>query len=142
MRFRQIDYGSSDYALECDLRDRILRSPLGLTLSAQDLAQEDQALHFGLFAEARLIACVVAVTISPTTVKLRQMAVEPAYQGLGWGKVLLEQVEAVLRQRAVKRVVLHARKTAAGFYQRLGYQIEGPEFLEVTLPHYPMGKTL
>ena len=142
MRFQQIDYGSPEYGLECDLRDRILRSPLGLTLSAQDLAHEDQALHFGLFTEAGLIACVVAVAISPTTVKLRQMAVEPAYQGQGWGKVLLEQVEAVLRQRAVTRVVLHARRTAVGFYQRLGYQIEGPEFLEVTLPHRCMSKNL
>ena len=44
--------------------------------------------------------------------------------------------------RSYRRLVLHARATAVGFYERLGYRIEGPEFCEVTIPHYPMGKSL
>ncbi|MBD0335357.1 MAG: GNAT family N-acetyltransferase [Cyanobacteria bacterium Co-bin13] len=143
IRFQQICFGSPEYGLACELRDRILRAPLGLTLSAQDLANEDQALHFGLFtAEDVLIACVVAALLDPLTVKLRQMVVEPAHQGQGYGKALLEQVEVVLQQRGVRRVVLHGRKTAIGFYQRLGYRVEGPEFVEVTVPHYRMEKLL
>jgi predicted GNAT family N-acyltransferase len=37
---------------------------------------------------------------------------------------------------------MHARKSAVGFYEKLGYEIEGDEFEEVTIPHYEMQKTL
>jgi predicted GNAT family N-acyltransferase len=37
---------------------------------------------------------------------------------------------------------MHARKTATGFYEKLGYVISGGEFEEVTLPHVVMEKKL
>jgi predicted GNAT family N-acyltransferase len=33
-------------------------------------------------------------------------------------------------------------RTAVGFYQKLGYSINGEEFMEVTIPHYVMEKSL
>ncbi|WP_206756511.1 GNAT family N-acetyltransferase [Pseudanabaena sp. FACHB-2040] len=113
-----------------------------MKLSAEDLAHEDQALHFGLFTADDLIACVVAIALDSSTTKLRQMAVAPEYQGQGCGRALLKQVEAILRQQGVRLVTLHARKTATAFYEKLGYQVEGSEFIEVTLPHYRMRKEL
>jgi predicted GNAT family N-acyltransferase len=37
---------------------------------------------------------------------------------------------------------MHARKTAAGFYRKFGYEISGQEFLELSLPHVIMEKQL
>jgi predicted GNAT family N-acyltransferase len=37
---------------------------------------------------------------------------------------------------------MHARKTALGFYEKLGYRVAGDEFIEVTIPHYVMEKDL
>jgi predicted GNAT family N-acyltransferase len=37
---------------------------------------------------------------------------------------------------------MHARKTAMGFYEKLGYEKIGDEFTEVTIPHYKMEKRL
>jgi predicted GNAT family N-acyltransferase len=37
---------------------------------------------------------------------------------------------------------MHARKTAKGFYEKLGYAVTGDEFMEVTIPHYIMEKAL
>jgi predicted GNAT family N-acyltransferase len=38
--------------------------------------------------------------------------------------------------------MMHARKTAVPFYERIGYQVAGEEFLEVGIPHYEMRKLL
>jgi hypothetical protein len=38
--------------------------------------------------------------------------------------------------------MMHARKTAVGFYEKQGYEILGDEFLEVSVPHYEMRKKL
>jgi predicted GNAT family N-acyltransferase len=37
---------------------------------------------------------------------------------------------------------MHARKNAVGFYEKMGYRVKGPEFLEVSIPHYEMEKEL
>ncbi len=37
---------------------------------------------------------------------------------------------------------MHARKTAVGFYEKLGYFSTGGEFEEVTIPHNIMEKKL
>jgi predicted GNAT family N-acyltransferase len=50
--------------------------------------------------------------------------------------------ENVARDRGYKKLSMHARKSAIGFYQKLGYEIVGEEFEEVTIPHYEMQKTL
>ena len=39
-------------------------------------------------------------------------------------------------------VVLNARKSVVGFYQRLGYKNIGGEFTEVTILHQTMQKKL
>lgn len=143
MQFKQITHGSPEYDRECALRHRVLREPLDLDLYAEDLAAEAQELHFGLFSPAGdLAACLVASPTSKTAVKLRQMAVDEAFQGLGCGTELLTQVEEVLRSQGFKLVVLHARQAAIGFYERLGYQVTSGEFIQVTLPHVRMEKAL
>jgi predicted GNAT family N-acyltransferase len=39
-------------------------------------------------------------------------------------------------------MIMHARSTAIGFYEKMGYTVTGNEFVEVTIPHYTMQKTL
>lgn len=141
MIFRQIAHGTADYEREIRLRDEILRRPLGLSLRDEDLSAESGHLHFGLFDAANdLAACVVAVPLSGTEVRIRQMAVSASQQGKGVGKALMEELEKSLRSLGFQRFVLNARTSAVGFYEKLGYAIEGDEFVDLTIPHFRMGK--
>ena len=76
------------------------------------------------------------------TVRLRQMAVISGLQGKGVGRVLMQFAENIARDRGFKTLIMHARTTALGFYEKLGYKIKGDEFEEVTIPHYVMEKEL
>ncbi|MGC3988414.1 MAG: ComEC/Rec2 family competence protein [Chthoniobacteraceae bacterium] len=129
IRFREIIHGSEDYHRECELRQAVLRRPLGLDLYDEDLHYEATQLHFGLFEGATLLACIVTVPLATATVKLRQMAVAPDRQGQGVGRRLMEHVEAELVRRGYVNASLHARATAVEFYTRLGYEGVGEEFL-------------
>jgi hypothetical protein len=143
MRFAQIPFGSPEYERERILREEILRRPLGLTLTEEDLEGEEDQLHFGLFeSSGEMVACGVAVPISPTEARIRQMAVLPRRQGEGLGRRLLEAIEGDLRSRGFRTLVLDARTSAAGFYERLGYSAVGEEFLHVTIPHIRMSKAV
>lgn len=73
-------------------------------------------------------------------VKMRQVAVELSYRGQGLGTELVKYAEEYCRKNDYRVIVLHARKTALNFYERLGYKKAGFEFIEVGIPHYKMKK--
>ena len=137
-----IDPDSPAYRQECDLRQRVLRAPLGLDLFGEDLTAERSQFHHGLFDGEKLVACAIAVPLSPQEIKIRQMAVDPAYQGRGFGRQLLEGIEAIWAAKAIRHLSLHARLSAEGFYAKLGFSRAGPEFTEIGLPHVKMVKHL
>jgi ribosomal protein S18 acetylase RimI-like enzyme len=70
------------------------------------------------------------------------MAVLSGLQRRGIGRVIMNFAENVARDKGYKVLHMHARKSAVGFYQKLGYEIVGEEFEEVTIPHYEMQKAL
>ena len=142
MMFKEIRFNSEGYKKSLKLRERILRVPLGTTLSADDTSEEDRQHHFGMFNASELIACVVIKPLDDTSVKLRQMAVAEHYQGRGIGKRLIQATEDNLSRQGYKRIELFARKSVIGFYQKLGYQMEGEEFREIGIPHIKMQKTI
>ena len=141
MEFVQIQWRGDRYDEEIALRDRLLRKPLGLNFTEDQLAEEVDQLHFGLIESDALIACVVIVPIDAHT-KLRQMAVDEAWQRKGVGSRLVKEVEVCLQGRGFKSIELSARVPVVGFYESLGYQADGERFVEVTIPHQKMVKQL
>ncbi len=137
-----IDHGSEDYKKMVDLRLEILRKPLGLTFAEADLNQEKDDILIGAFEEEDIMACCILTKLSEDTCKLRQMAVRPKIQGTGLGAAMMNYAEQLAKDAGYKKMVMNARKTAKGFYEKLGYEIEGDEFVEVTLPHFYMQKNI
>jgi GNAT superfamily N-acetyltransferase len=142
MALKLIDHGSKEYQHMVDLRFKILRKPLGLIFTPEDLAAEKNDILIGCFEDDKLEACCILTQTDPKTVRLRQMAVTSVLQGKGIGRALMNFAENIARDRGYKRLTMHARKTAIGFYEKAGYSISGDEFVEVTIPHFEMEKEL
>ena len=139
---QEIEYGSEQYRRTLRLREAVLRNPLGLRLEEDDLRGEDRQWHFGLFSNDRVIACVIAVPLSATEARIRQTAVEPSCQRQGLASTMMRQLEDRLAARGMLSLGMHARASAVGFYSKLGYQPVGKVFVEVTIPHRKMVKSL
>jgi GNAT superfamily N-acetyltransferase len=142
MPLQIIDHGSIQHRQMVDLRFQILRKPLGLTFTKEDLDAEKNDILIGFFDEEKLEGCCILTKEDEKTVRLRQMAVLSGLQGKGIGRVIMSFAENIARDRGFKKLNMHARKTAQGFYEKLGYHLEGPEFEEVTIPHIEMVKNL
>ncbi|MBN8835668.1 MAG: GNAT family N-acetyltransferase [Sphingobacteriia bacterium] len=142
MALQIIDHNSEDYKKMVDLRYQILRKPLGLTFTAEDLEKEKNDILIGCFDDDKLEGCCILTETAPGTVRLRQMAVSAGLQGKGIGRVIMAFAENVARDAGYKKLTMHARDTALGFYEKLGYSIVGNRFEEVTIPHYVMEKDL
>ncbi len=142
MALKLIDHGSPEYQQMVQLRNEILRRPLGLKFDLSELEKEKDEILIAAFEEEKMLGCCMLIKYGPDAVRLRQMAVLPTLQGKGVGRALMQFAENIARDMGYKRIMMHARKTATGFYEKLGYEVIGDEFEEVTLPHVVMEKGL
>ncbi|MFJ8543219.1 GNAT family N-acetyltransferase [Streptomyces sp. NPDC093586] len=78
----------------------------------------------------------------PAVGSLGRLAVTRDARGLGVGAALVRAVEEAARARGLTAVDLHAQTHALGFYERLGYQVYGPEFPDAGIPHRAMRRVL
>ena len=137
-----IDHGTKEYRQMVQLRNEILRKPLGLGFDEEELEEEKEDILMGAFEDDRMLGCCMMTRTDAATLRLRQMAVPNNMQGKGIGRALMIFAENIARDQGYKRLCMHARSTAVGFYQKLGYRTTGSEFVEVTIPHYVMEKDL
>jgi predicted GNAT family N-acyltransferase len=142
MALKMIDHGTKEYQQMVNLRMEILRKPLGLKFDPEELEREKEDILMGAFEEEKLLGCCLLTRVDNQTLRLRQMAVPSGMQGKGVGRALMIFCENVARDRGYRRLIMHARKTALGFYEKLGYHTTGDEFVEVTIPHFIMEKAL
>lgn len=142
MALKIIEHGSKEYQQMIDLRNDILRKPLGLSFNNEELDREKEDILIGAFDDEKILACCLLTKMDSSTCKLRQMAVQNSQQGKGIGATMMNFAENVARDRGFRIMAMHARKTAAGFYEKLGYKVASEEFQEVTIPHYVMQKEL
>lgn len=137
------EHGSDLYRKSVDLRDRVLRRPLGLSFSVDSLDREDRDIHCAATdSSGRVLGCLVLSKADGSTFRMRQVAVEPAMQSSGIGTSLVAFSEEICRFQQMNRILLHAREEAIPFYLRLGYRTVGPPFYEVSLPHMRMEKVI
>ena len=140
--YRQISTHDREYALEKELRNRVLRKPLGLKLSEQDVQEEDRQSHLvAMDDRGRVVGCVL-VSFTEKGAKIRQIAIEEGHRGRGIGTRLMIGAEQIVRDRNLGAVTLHARLTARRFFEKLGYATVSDLFTEVTIPHVKMEKIL
>ena len=142
MALKIIDHGSREYQQMVQLRNDILRRPLGLQFTPEELEKEKEEILIGAFEEEKMLGCCMLIKEDPSSVRLRQMAVLNNLQGKGIGRALMQFAENIARDRGFQKITMHARKTAVGFYEKLGYRVSGQEFEEVTIPHFTMEKLL
>lgn len=71
-----------------------------------------------------------------------RIAILKAYRGQGLGsKIVLSLIEEAVSQQ-YDRVYLGSQKHAIQFYEKLGFQPYGDEFIEANIPHLSMEKII
>lgn len=137
----QIEFASPEYDEAVALRYEVLRRPLGLDFTPEQLAAEWSNVHIAAFdTSGKMVGYLNLTAVDDNEVKMRQVAVAESEQGKGVGTAMVAYSEEIARQLNFKVITLHSRKVAVPFYLRLGYEIVGDQFEEVTIPHFKMKK--
>ncbi len=79
---------------------------------------------------------------APGSAKIGRMAVNRVLRGSSLGRELLNALMAQAEQRGDGEVLLHAQRSAEGFYARLGFAPRGEPFEEAGIPHIEMARAI
>ena len=133
-----------DWDAYFDLRWRILRQPWDQPRGSERDAIDEDGFHLMTRGtDGSTLAVGRLHSVSPEEAQVRYMAVDPAHQGSGLGRRILQGLEDRARSQGIKRIVLNARENAVGFYTRQGYEAIGPgETLFGEIRHTRMSKSL
>lgn len=142
LKIEEVTYGTAFYETLVDLRYGILRKPLNLHFTEEQLMAEKTEIHLAAMMEHTLVGCVLLAPQSEGAIKFRQMAVKLEYQRKGIGKALLSYAEELAQQRNYHHITLNAREHAVRFYEKLGYRKVGEPFTEIGIPHQRLDKLL
>lgn len=141
----KLTYRSQDYFNACQLRDDLLRIPLGLKLTEEDILKDAGGVHYAGLIGDTVVACASAWRIDqvpPQQSHIKQVAVAEGYQGKGLGRWIMDFTESMCRDSGDSSVFVHARQHVSEFYLKLGYETIGDVFFEVGIPHLKMVKKL
>ncbi len=139
---RVIPYGSQPYEAVLELRDEILRKPLGRRLTEHDTAGDRDDYIIAASEGDAIVGCVLLRPAEDGAVLLRAMAVHSDFQGRGLGREILAFAERLARDAGFRRVDTNARVTARGFYEKAGFAADGDLFTADAVPHFKMWKVL
>lgn len=82
------------------------------------------------------------ILMFPTYGKIGRVAVLQEARGSGAGVALIKAATSEIRSRGAAQAKLGAQTNAIGFYERLGFVVEGPEYMDAGIPHRDMVATL
>lgn len=129
-----------------EIRHRVLRpgKPFGILDSPDD----ERSVHYAAWLGDQVVGTVRILPAEyggePGAWQLRSMAVDPAYQGRGIGRLLIDAIVAEARSRGIPLLWAKARTSALGFYEKAGWTVHGEEFIhsESGLPHFEITRDL
>ncbi len=142
MALKIIEFGSPEYRQMVKMREEILRKPLGLGFSDEELENERDNIFIGAFEDDLMLGCCMIVKLDASKVRLRQMAVLNTLQGKGIGRAIIQFAENIARDHGYRVMTMHARKNTIPFFEKMGYSVTSNEFIEITIPHVEMVKSI
>ncbi|MCE1270809.1 MAG: GNAT family N-acetyltransferase [Acinetobacter sp.] len=94
-----------------------------------DLSRSNFKLFVGENEQGLLVACI-GLSLDHNSVEIGTFAIDPTIQNLGYGREILNYVEAYIAQNysSVRRLIMYVldvRIELMAYYQRRGYQITG-----------------
>lgn len=110
-----------------DLRYRVLREPWGQPRGTEKDDYEPLSQHFMAVREdtREIVGVVKLFEKEPGVGWFSHLAVAPAYQKKGIGKMLVAHVEEEARKRGFRVLGCYARLNTTNYFEKLGYRIAG-----------------
>lgn len=140
--FKIIKYASKEYQKTLHLRDEVMRKPLGLRLSEEDIKYDYKRIHIGGYCGNELICGCSLRIIHKKIAHIYSVFVKQKFQNKGIGQQMMVFIENFTKSQGVIRLYVEGRKSAKYFYLKCGFLPCGNEYTDMNILHQDMRKDI
>jgi hypothetical protein len=144
LEIKEVRTSSDEYIQSLKLREKVLREPIGLKISQEQIDNEQNQNHYHFIARKKNeLVSALTMKINPNSIQTCQIATEKKYRGNGIGKTLLEYGEKkILSLCEKKEFVVFSRLDSLMFYKKCNYEFKnGRVYLINGIEHRLLKKT-
>ena len=124
------------------LRKEVFVKEQGVPLTLELDEHDATAIHFIVNDGNDTIATARLREIEPKIGKVERVCVLSSYRGKRLGVLIMETVEQYASSIDFQKLKLNAQSYAVPFYEKLGYVVTSPEFMDADIPHRAMEKEM
>ncbi len=138
-----LEVGLTDNIAAClKLRRVVFMEEQNVSLEEEQDGRDDEAYHILALLNGEPVGCA-RILVEGQTGKIGRVCVLKERRGIGLGVALIKASLAhLVTLPGVSRAALGAQTHALGFYENLGFQPYGPEFMDANMPHQMMERRL
>lgn len=96
------------------------------------------AVHFLIMKDDTPLATARMFVNETNSVLVSAVAVVKEYRGKGIGKMLIDRIINYCRKNGTQKINLESMVEVVGFYEKLGFEKVGSEFIKANIPHFMM----
>ena len=128
---------TDDIATCQEIRRVVFIEEQGVSLADEVDGRDGEAVHLLAQVDGRPVG-TARMLMAGEVGKIGRVAVLIEHRGAGLGRALILKALETLRSQGMRRAMLGARTDAIGFYEALGFQAIGSEFIDAGIPHREM----
>lgn len=124
------------------VRKKVFVEEQGVPLHLECDAQDKNATHFIMYEGDEPVGAARLRSIEDQTAKIERVCILQSQRGKKLGALIMKEMEKYAISIDQKKLKLHAQSYAVPFYEKLGYTVTSPEFMDAGIPHRAMEKKI
>ncbi|KPN97485.1 GNAT family N-acetyltransferase [Lysinibacillus sp. ZYM-1] len=124
------------------VRKKVFVEEQGVPLHLECDAEDATATHFIMYDDDEPVGAARLRSIEDNTAKIERVCILQSQRGKKLGALIMKEMEKYAISIHMKTLKLHAQSHAIPFYEKLGYAVTSPEFMDAGIPHRAMEKQI
>lgn len=122
------------------IRKKVFVEEQGVPLHLECDAEDATATHFIMYEDDKPVGAARLRSIEQTVAKFERVCILQDQRGKKLGALMMQEMEKHAISIDKQLLKLHAQSYAVPFYEKLGYIVTSPEFMDAGIPHRAMEK--
>lgn len=124
------------------VRKKVFVDEQGVPITLEIDEYDQTANHFIVYIDENPIGAGRIREINKGIAKVERVCILQEFRGKHLGSLIMEELEKYARSENMTKIVLNAQSYAVPFYEKLGYAVTSPEFMDADIPHRAMEKEI
>ncbi|WP_068983432.1 MULTISPECIES: GNAT family N-acetyltransferase [Lysinibacillus] len=124
------------------VRKKVFVEEQGVPLHLECDAEDASATHFIMYEGNEPVGAARLRSIENDAAKIERVCILQDQRGKNLGALIMKEMEKHAISIQMKKLKLHAQSYAIPFYEKLGYSVTSPEFMDAGIPHRAMEKNI